>query len=365
MGLKERAVLVLEDGTCFAGEAIAARGKVGGEVVFTTAMTGYQEVLTDPALYGHIVVMTYPMIGSCGVNEHDAESARVYAHGLVVHEIGFQPSNWRATESLPHYLERQGVIGVQGVDTRALARHLRERGTMRGVLATGDAEVEMLAKEAREIPPIVGRDLVKEVTPTQGYVYATGTGPRVTVIDCGAKRSVFAALAQRGCAVSVVPAHATVDEIMATAPGGVLVSDGPGDPCSLAYLVETVRTLAIKMKLPLLGISLGHQVIAQAFGASIERLVHGHRGANHPVRDLENGRVSITSQNHGFVVAEQSWDDPDLVVSHRNVNDRTIEGLVHRQLPVFSVQFDPGVAQDPKDAASLFDRFVDTLRTSA
>ncbi|HLS89717.1 MAG TPA: glutamine-hydrolyzing carbamoyl-phosphate synthase small subunit [Limnochordia bacterium] len=365
MGVKEPAVLVLEDGASFPGEAWAARGKAGGPVVFTTAMTGYQEALTDPAVYGCIVVMTYPMIGNYGVNPEDAASDKVFAHGIVVHQVSSEPSNWRATESLSGYLERQGVVGVLGLDTRALVRHLRGRGALRGVIATGDVDIEEVAEEARALPPLEGRDLVREVTPARGYLFAEGTGPRVTVIDCGAKRSLLQALAERGLSVSVVPAHASLDEIMATRPDGLLVSDGPGDPRALKPLVETVKALIKTTGLPLFGISLGHQVIAQAFGAAVEPLGHGHRGANYPVRELDSGRVYITAQNHGYVVQEASWDDPNLVVSYRNVNDGTIEGLAHRELPVLTVQFDPGTGPGPRETEAVLARFVGSLRKSA
>lgn len=365
MGVKEPAVLVLEDGASFPGEAWAARGKAGGPVVFTTVMTGYQEALTDPAAYGCIVVMSYPMIGNYGVNDEDAATDKVYARGIVVHQMSPEPSNWRATESLSSYLQRQGVVGIQGIDTRALVRHLRGRGALRGVIAAGDVDIGELVEEARSLPPLEGRDLVRAVTPAKGYLFAEGTGPRVTVIDCGAKRSLLQTLAARGLSVSVVPAHASVDEIMTTRPDGLLVSDGPGDPRALKPLVQTVKTLLKSTGLPLFGISLGHQVIAQALGAAVEPLDHAHRGANYPVRELDSGRVYITAQNHGYVVQEASWDDPDLVVSHRNVNDGTIEGLAHRELPVFTVQFDPGIGPGPRETEVLLVRFVESLRKSA
>ena len=357
---RERAVLVLEDGTSYTGWAMGARGKVFGEVVFTTAMTGYQETLTDPSFRGEIVTMTYPLIGNYGVNPEDVESQTPHVRGFVVRELCDSPSNWRARQSLSAYLEAHGIVGLEGVDTRALTRVLREKGTMRGVLATGDGDVARLAQEAAQASDLSSQDLVSEVTVARSYVYAEGPGPRVTVIDCGAKNSIMRSLASRGCTVTVVPAHARAEEVLATRPDGVIVSNGPGDPKAIPYVVETVRQL-IPTSIPLFGICLGHQVIARAFGGETYRLKYGHRGANHPVKDLRTGRVYITSQNHGFAVQEGSWSDPDLVVTHRNVNDGTVEGLAHRTLPVRSVQYHPEASPGPSDSAYLFDEFISML----
>lgn len=363
MERREKAVLVLEDGTSYAGWAIGARGKVFGEVVFTTGMTGYQETLTDPSFRGEIVTMTYPLIGNYGVNPEDVESDVPHVRGFVVRELCDTPSNWRARQSLSEYLEQHGIIGLEGVDTRALTRVLRERGTMRGVIATGEFDIAELAQEAAASVDLSGQDLVSEVTPRESYVFAEGPGPRVTVIDCGAKSSIMRSLAARGCTVTVVPAHSTADEVLATRPDGVILSNGPGDPQTIPYVVETARRLVESTTV--FGICLGHQVIARAFGAETYRLKYGHRGANHPVKDLTTGRVYITSQNHGFAVREGTWEDPDLVVTHRNVNDGTVEGLAHRRLPVYSVQYHPEAAPGPSDSAYLFDEFVTRLGRSA
>lgn len=362
MNQHERAVLALEDGTWYTGRAVGARGKAAGEVVFRTSMTGYQEALTDPASSGHVLVMTYPLVGNYGVNPDDAESPAVHAKGLVIREACRKPSNGRATASLEEYLAEHGVIAITGVDTRALTRRIRDHGPLRGVIATGEIDVEPLIAEARRAPQMADEDFVLRVSTKKTYLFADGSGPRVTVIDCGARKSLLLALARRGCRVAVVPAKAPVDEIMATEPDGIVISSGPGDPAVPHYLASTVQRLVRLDNGPaVLGIGLGHQMIARAFGARTERLAHGHHGANLPVKDLESGRVYITAQNHGFVVVDGSWTDPDWLVTHRNVNDGTIEGLAHRQRPIASYQFQPESPSGLADAAYLIDRFVDRL----
>lgn len=360
MAARERAVLVLEDGSSFWGWAVGAPGKVAGEVVFSTAMTGCQELLADPALRGAIVTMTYPLVGSTGVSG-GAEAPQ--AGGLVVRELCDVPSHWSARRSLVGFLRDHGVVAVEGIDTRALTRRLRERGSMRGVLATGEADVAQLARDARELADPAGRDLVREVTAGGAYLFAEGPGPRVTVVDCGVTRAALRLFAGRGCTVTVVPAGAGPEEVLATEPDGVVISSGPGDPRSVPYLVETARRLAEAR--PLFGFGLGHQVIARAFGAETYRLPRGHRGGNYPVRELPSGRVYITAQNHGFAVAEGSWNDPDLVVTHRNVHDGSVEGLAHRRLAVRTVQFRPEASPGPADAAHVVDDFLALLRRPA
>lgn len=363
VSVNERAFLVLEDGTWYAGRAVGARGKAIGDVAFVTAMTGYQEALTDPSFRGHLIVMTYPLVGNYGVNDEDAESSALHARALIMREMCETPSNWRAKGSLEAYLRKHGVVAVAGVDTRALVRHLGQVGPMRGVVATGEVDVALLAEEARQAPLLSDQDLVSEVMTKEAYLYSEGEGPRVTVIDCGTRRSLLNSFVNRGCRVTVVPASSTADEIFATEPEGIVISNGPGDPMGTQHLVETVKQLVRSGGVPLLGIGLGHQVIALALGAKTVRLTRGHRGANQPVKDLESGRVYITAQNHGFAVVEGSWDDPDLLVTHRNVNDGTIEGLSHRRLPIASVQFQPEVPSGLADAAYIVDRFVSSLES--
>jgi len=347
--------LVLEDGTVFWGEALGAHGTVGGEVVFNTGMTGYGEILTDPSYCGQIVTLTYPLVGNYGVSAGDLQSARPLLSGLVVHEACFSPSHREACWSLDDFLRSHGVVGLQGVDTRALVRHLRRHGTMRGVIAAGvDATPGMVEELVRMARAVSLRGVVYRATCSRPY-HLSGRGPRVVVVDLGVKAGILQALVRRGCSVTVVPATATAAEIMSFRPRGVVLSNGPGDPEDATCAIAAARELLGRV--PLFGICLGHQVMALAVGARTFRLKYGHRGANHPVCDLNLGRVFITSQNHGYAVAEEGLP-AGVTVSARNLNDGTVEGLEFPGRQAFSVQYHPEAGPGPGDTGHLFDRFL-------
>ena len=353
---------MLEDGRCFRGEQYGADGVVFGEVVFNTSMTGYQEVLTDPSYTGQIVAMTYPLIGNYGANTEDQESAGPRVAGFVLHEAPPVYSNWRAQESLQDYLRRHGVVAITGVDQRALTRHIRSAGSMRGAIAPGDADAEALLAEIRAQPERAGLDLACGVSTEARYeVPAVGrTRFRVVAYDFGVKSHSLKLLAERGCEVTVLPAATTPEEIAATRPDGMFISNGPGDPEAVGHALETIRELS-GAGTPVFGICLGHQLIARAFGAETYKLLYGHRGGNHPVRRLSDGAVEITAQNHGFAVRgdeESIPGAPELRVTHLNLNDGTVEGLEHRERAVFSVQYHPEAAPGPHDSRYLFDRFI-------
>lgn len=356
---------MLEDGRSFAGEAYGARGKVFGEVVFNTSMTGYQEVLTDPSYTGQIVTMTYPLIGNYGANDEDEESDGPRVAGFILHEAPPMYSNWRAKESLEEYLTRHDVVAITGVDQRALTRHIRSAGAMRGAIATGDVDADQLLAEIREQPEMEGLDLACGVSTEEKYrVDAIGEKKfDVLAFDFGVKTNSLRLLAERGCSVTVLPATTPAEEILAQEFDGVFVSNGPGDPDAVGVIIDTLRTLAEK-DTPIFGICLGHQLIGRAFGASTFKLLYGHRGGNHPVKRLSDGVVEITAQNHGFAVKgdeEGIPGAPDLRVTHMNLNDGTIEGLEHRSHPVFSVQYHPESAPGPHDSRYLFDRLIQEM----
>ena len=366
------AVLVLRDGRVFRGQALGAPGETSGEVIFNTAMQGYQEILTDPSYRGQIVTMTYPMIGSYGLNDEDVESRRPWVNGLVVKEAAAHPSNFRSRMSLDDYMKAHGIVGIQGIDTRALTRHIRDAGAQDGIIATGDADVDALRERARALPGLVGRDLVKEVTVDEPFTwhegpwdlargYKTPPAPRhyVVAFDSGIKLNILRQLAGACCDVTVVPAATTADAVLERKPDGVFLSNGPGDPEGVPYLVDAVRGLLGRV--PIFGICLGHQILGLAAGGRTYKLPFGHHGANHPVKDLTTGRIEITSQNHGFAVDPDSLAGSGWEPTHVNLNDGTCEGLRHREWPVFSVQYHPEASPGPHDANGLFHRFVDLM----
>jgi len=392
---RRRARLALEDGSSFEGWACGAEGVAAGEVVFNTSMTGYQEVLTDPSYAGQIVTMTCPEIGNYGTTALDAESRRPFVAGFIVRECSEVASNWRSSATLPDFLRAHDIVALSGIDTRALTRRLRSGGVLRGAIGTGDVSVDTLVDRARQSPPMEGQDLVRAVTCAQPFAFGGSTGaplavengiatdrefllpggvagpraeapghrPLVAAYDFGMKWNILRRLAAHGCALRVFPGTAPASDVLALRPAGVFLSNGPGDPAALSYAVASVRTL-VESGLPLFGICLGHQVLALALGGRTFKLKFGHRGGNHPVKDLETGRVEITSQNHGFAVEAGSLP-PGVVVTHESLYDGTIEGLRHREAPVFSVQYHPEASPGPHDADYLFRRFLGAMRPPA
>lgn len=369
---KNPAVVVLEDGSVFKGSAFAGQGQACGEVVFNTAMAGYQEVLTDPSYKEQILVMTYPLIGSYGINAEDMESRSIHLEGFIVREYQQWPSNYRSTRTLARYLEDYGKIGIEGIDTRALTRRIRTQGAMRGIIAAGQFDISGLKEKLKAWPGLVGRDIVQtvsghEITLWQDNAHApvdrlssTRDRLRVAVLDCGAKHNIYRSLEQLGCEVLVVPSRFGVADIMQLQPDGVLVSNGPGDPAPLTREVETVRSLL--GALPVFGICLGHQLLAQAAGARTAKLKFGHHGVNQPVKNLLTGRVEITSQNHGFYVLRDTLP-AEAVVTHVNLNDDTLEGIRYPDRMAFSVQYHPEAAPGPHDSYYLFEEFIELMRT--
>jgi carbamoyl-phosphate synthase small subunit len=375
------AKLALEDGRVFPGTAFGADGEVFGEVVFNTGMTGYQEILTDPSYKGQIVTMTYPLMGNYGVNDEDVESSQPHVAGFVVREACRQSSNFRASGGLQDYLAKHRIVGIEGVDTRALVRHIRTRGAMKGVLSTVDLDDQNLVRKAIASPGLVGRDLVKEVIPSQAVQWSggfsssfapsstiydewkplatSGEAPHVVALDYGMKWNIARHLVESGCRLTILPGTATTDDVLAERPDGVFISNGPGDPSALGYAVRTIRGLLEhcgQTGMPIFGICLGHQLLGLAWGGVTFKLKFGHRGANQPVLNHETGRVEITTQNHGFAVRPESLP-PEVACTHFNLNDQTLEGMRHRELPVFSVQYHPEASAGPHDSSYLFADF--------
>ena len=354
-GRDRRAMLALEDGRVFHGTRFGAEGTRDGEVVFNTSMTGYQEIITDPSYKGQLVCMTYPLIGNYGINDEDPESAGPQTEGFIIKELSPIVSNWRATGDLSTYLRAAGVIGIEGIDTRALTRHIRRAGTLKAILTTEDmSEADAVALADRS-PGLMGRDLVAAVTCAAPYAWNTEGAYHVVAVDCGIKTNILRLLAARGCRVTVVPASTPAADILALGPDGLFLSNGPGDPDGPVYLIEAVRELV--GALPVFGICLGQQITALAAGGECYKLKFGHHGGNHPVKDLASGAVAITSQNHGFAVRLDSLPG-DYRLTQVNLNDGTVEGIEHRELPVYAIQYHPEAAPGPHDARPLFDRFI-------
>jgi len=369
------ALLALEDGKVFRGRSFGAAGERAGEIVFNTSMTGYQEILTDPSYKGQIVTMTYPLIGNYGVNEEDMESSKPQVEGFVVKEASGIVSNWRSRKGLGEYLKEHTIPGIEGVDTRALTKHIRTVGAMKSVLSTECLDESVLIKKAQDSPGLIGRDLVKEVTCQNPYQWSErektekqkndkyhntsskekGTF-KVVAIDCGIKTNILRMLDATGCEVTVLPASTKAEEIIALNADGLLLSNGPGDPAGVPYVVETVQKLI--GNLPIFGICLGHQIVGLAFGGKTYKLKFGHRGSNQPVKDLATEKVSITAQNHGFCVDIESLNKDEIELTHINLNDHTLEGMRHKKYPIFSVQYHPEASPGPHDANYLFDEFI-------
>jgi carbamoyl-phosphate synthase small subunit len=364
-----KAVLLLEDGTVFEGRSFGARGQKCGEVVFNTSMTGYQEILTDPSYNEQIITMTYPLIGNVGTNKADWESRKVFARGLVVKENCDYPSNWRNTELLSRLLNRNGVVGLEGIDTRKLAKHIRTRGAMKGIISSTELSIAKLKEKLKEYPGLVGRDIVKDVTIKKPYVWDKGVinvlgrnqvtcekQYKVVAFDYGIKQNILRLLCSHGCGVYVVPADTPPKEVFARKPDGVFLSNGPGDPAAVKYAIETVKELLGAV--PIFGICLGHQILALALGAKTYKLKFGHRGANQPVKNLRTEKIEITSQNHGFCVDIDSVDKREVELTHINLNDNTLEGIRCKKLPAFSVQYHPEASPGPHDSNYLFATFT-------
>jgi carbamoyl-phosphate synthase small subunit len=372
-----KAILALEDGTVFTGRSFTGHGECVGEVVFNTSMTGYQEILTDPSYCGQMVTMTYPLIGNTGINDQDIESGRIHVKALLVKEYQEYPSNWRSRQSLADYLKANHIPGLEGIDTRALTRHIRLQGAMKAALSTFDLDPDSLVEKARQGPDMAGQDLVGEVTCQEPMLWekgrpvsldrgldkfqwpATNGKWRVAAIDYGVKYNILRSLERRGCTILLLPGDVKAETLNTLDPHGLFLSNGPGDPAAVTYAVDTVGSQIGKR--PIFGICLGHQLVGLALGGKTFKLKFGHRGANQPVKDLLTGKVEITSQNHGFCVDMESLKDSEVELSHINLNDGTLEGLIHKKLPLFSVQYHPEASPGPHDATYLFDRFIDMM----
>jgi carbamoyl-phosphate synthase small subunit len=366
-----KALIALEDGTVLTGRSFTGAGEAVGEIVFNTSMSGYQEILTDPSYTGQLVTMTYPLIGNYGVNDEDMESLAIHPRAFLMREYQSLPSNFRSTGTLAEFLKKYNVLGIEGLDTRMLTRIIRNQGAMKAVISTKDLDRDSLVKRARDWPGLVGRDMVARVTAESAYGWA-GNRPApgagfpdrekrkfsVVAYDFGIKFNQLRILTDKGCSVQVVPATTSAEEVLALDPDGIFLSNGPGDPAGVEGVIDNVRALLGRK--PVFGICLGHQILGLAYGGSTFKLKFGHRGGNQPVKDLQTGRVEITSQNHGFCVDPDSL--PDTVeVTHINLNDNSLEGMRHTEYPAFSVQYHPEHAPGPHDAMYLFDRFIDLM----
>jgi len=358
-----KTILVLEDGRTFHGASFGAAGETFGEMVFNTSMTGYQEILTDPSYAGQIVCMTYPLIGNYGVNESDVESRRPWVEGFVVREASRIRSNWRATKSLDEYLSENNIVGIEHVDTRALVRHIRDKGAMRAGISSVESNPDALSERVLASPSMKNRELATTVTVDERFDYPAGDAKfHIVAYDFGVKTNSLREFAKFGCRITVVPAETPAQDVLDLKPDGVFLSNGPGDPASMQKVVVEIKKLA-DSQLPMFGICLGHQLIGEAFGAETYKMKFGHRGGNQPIKDLTTGKVEITSHNHGFAVDAASLPD-SVEITHINLNDNTVAGLRHKTLPVFSVQYHPESAPGPHDSEYLFERFVELMNTS-
>jgi len=361
MRIIKPAILVLEDGRSFRGRSFGAEGESFGEIVFNTSMTGYQEILTDPSYAGQIVCMTYPLIGNYGVNTEDVESRKPWVEGFVVREVSHFVSHWRATETLDSYLRRYNIVGIEHIDTRALVRHIRDKGAMRAVISTIDLDKASLLEKVRKSPEMINRELASFVTIEVPYEFPAEGEEKFHVVayDFGVKLNSLRELSKRGCRVTVVPASTPAEEVLQMNPDGIFLSNGPGDPASMKHIFQEIRKI-IETKKPVFGICLGHQIIGQVFGGKTYKLKFGHRGGNQPIMDLTTKKVEIASHNHGFAIDADSLPE-DVEVTHINLNDKTVAGLKHKFLPVFSVQYHPESSPGPHDSKYLFDRFIELM----
>jgi len=355
--------LIFEDGTVFSGTCFAGTGDRFGEVVFNTAMSGYQEVLTDPSYCGQIVLMTYPLIGNYGVNTADEESKKIYLSAFLVREYLDFPSNFRSERSLKDYLLTHDILGVEGMDTRAITRYIRDKGAQRAVLTSSDEPLEALLEKVKQSPSMVGQNLVKKVSTSKAYIWkgekTSSSRFKVAAIDCGIKYNILRELHNLGCDCTVLPASTSAEEILGGGYDGVLLSNGPGDPEPVSDVVGTIKELL--GKIPIFGICLGHQLLGLALGGKTRKLTFGHHGANHPVKNLKTGQVEVTSQNHGFVLDVESLDKDDIEITHMNLNDQTLEGFRHKTYPAFAVQYHPEAAPGPHDSLYLFGEFLEMM----
>ncbi len=368
------AILLLEDGTIFEGNGFGSQGHACGEVVFNTSMCGYQEILTDPSYNEQIITMTYPLIGNYGTNDQDYESSKCYARGFVVKENCDYPSNWRNSKSLNEYLKDHNVVGIEGIDTRKLVKHIREKGAMRGIISHGETSLDVLKAELENYPGLVGRDIVEEVSTSKAYQWTQGVENiigedqpeipserfKIVAYDFGIKRNILRLLVDQGFDVTVVPAKTDAKEVLAMKPDGVFLSNGPGDPAPLSYAIENIKSLLGEV--PIFGICLGHQLLSLAMGATSYKLKFGHRGANHPVKNLATGKIEVTSQNHGFCINLDSLSDKDVEATHINLNDNTLAGIKCDSKSAFSVQYHPEASPGPHDSRYLFDDFRSLIK---
>ncbi|MGA2172509.1 MAG: glutamine-hydrolyzing carbamoyl-phosphate synthase small subunit [Sedimentisphaerales bacterium] len=367
-----KAILLLEDGTVFEGTSFGARGQKCGEVVFNTSMTGYQEIMTDPSYHEQIITMTYPLIGNYGTNRLDVESGKVFAAGFIVKENCDYPSNWRKEHSLSKYLKHNGVVGLAGIDTRKLVKHIRTKGAMKGIISSTELRIPTLEKKLGCYPGLVGRDIVKDVTSKKPYKWDKPVVDvlkpltakpqlkyKVVAYDFGIKQNILRLLTSHGCDVYVVPGNTSAKDVLAQKPDGVFLSNGPGDPAAVTYAIENTRKLLGKV--PVFGICLGHQILGLALGGRTYKLKFGHRGANHPVKNLATGQIEITSQNHGFCVDINSLKNKDVELTHINLNDNTLEGFRCKRLGAFCVQYHPEASPGPHDSNYLFGTFIDLM----